>query len=132
MAETADKVTSQADDLCSTRESVSSTWTRTPYSSPELASRSVPPSPLLSLDSGRRDLFGETSDALRRQAEGVAAKGVDVAKAAFEGAAAAAGEQGLSPEGLATLGESLTEKVRAVADRGVEAALGKANPPGTT
>ena len=69
-------------------------------------------------------MFGDASDALRRQAEGVAAKGVEAAKSAVEGVAAAASGQGLSVDGLNQLGESLTGKVRAVAERGVEAALG--------
>jgi len=69
-------------------------------------------------------VFGDASGALRQQAEGIAAKGVDVAKTAVEAAAGAASEQGLSADGLTSLGESLTEKVRAVAERGVEAALG--------
>jgi hypothetical protein len=69
-------------------------------------------------------LFGDASDALRRQAEGVAAQGVDVARTALEAATATAADQGLSADGLASLGESLGDKVRAVAERGVEAALG--------
>jgi ElaB/YqjD/DUF883 family membrane-anchored ribosome-binding protein len=69
-------------------------------------------------------LFGDASDALRRQAEGVAVKGVDAARAAVEAAAATAAEQGLSADGLASVGESLADKVRAVAERGVDAALG--------
>jgi hypothetical protein len=70
-------------------------------------------------------LFGEASDALRQQAEGVAAKGVDTARTAMAAVATAAAEQGLDIGGLASLGESLTGKVRAVAERGVEAALGE-------
>jgi hypothetical protein len=70
-------------------------------------------------------LFGDASDALRRQAEGVAAKGVDAARTAVEAVAATAGEQGLNADGLTSLGESLTGKVRAVAERGIEAALGE-------
>jgi len=48
-----------------------------------------------------------------------------------EGVAAAASGEGLSVDGLTQLGESLTDKVRAVAERGVEAALGdtKTNSP---
>jgi ElaB/YqjD/DUF883 family membrane-anchored ribosome-binding protein len=71
-------------------------------------------------------LFGDASDALRRQAEGVAAHGVDAARSGMEAAAATAAEQGLSADGLESLGESLTDKVRAVAERGVDAALGEA------
>jgi len=76
-------------------------------------------------------VFGDASGALRRQAEGFAAKGVDAAKTAVEAAAGAASEQGLSADGLTSLGESLTEKVRAVAERGVEAALGETKPANT-
>jgi hypothetical protein len=77
------------------------------------------------------NLFGDATDALRRQAEGVAAKGVDAARKAVDTAAGAASEQGLSAEGLAGLGESLTDKVRAVAERGVEAALGETKTTNT-
>jgi ElaB/YqjD/DUF883 family membrane-anchored ribosome-binding protein len=76
-------------------------------------------------------LFGDASETLRRQAEGVAAKGVDAARTAVETVAATAGEQGLSADGLASLGESLTDKVRAVAERGVEAALGETKTTNT-
>jgi ElaB/YqjD/DUF883 family membrane-anchored ribosome-binding protein len=76
-------------------------------------------------------LFGDASDALRRQAEGVAAKGVDAARTAVEAVTATAGEQGLNADGLASLGESLTGKVRAVAERGVEAALGETKSTNT-
>jgi len=81
-------------------------------------------------------LLGDASDAVKRQAEGLAAKGVDAAeaaaRAALENVANAAGEQGLSADGLKTLGENLTEKVRAVAERGVDAALGETKPGGTS
>ena len=72
-------------------------------------------------------MFGEASDALRHQA---AAKGVEAAKSAVEGVAAAASGQGLSVDGLKQLGDSLTDKVRAVAERGVEAALGETKTNG--
>jgi hypothetical protein len=39
--------------------------------------------------------------------------------------AAAAGEQGLTVDGLTSLGQELTNKAKAVAERGVEAALGE-------
>jgi hypothetical protein len=76
-------------------------------------------------------LFGDASDALRRQAEGVAAKGVDTTRTAIEAAAATAGEQGLSADGLASVGETLVGKVRAVAERGVEAALSETKSTNT-
>ena len=74
------------------------------------------------------DLFGETSDALRRQAERL---GVDAARTAVEGVASAANEQGLTVDGLTKVGESLTDKVRAVAERGVDTALGETKPANT-
>lgn len=77
------------------------------------------------------NLFAETTDVVRRQAEELAAKGVDAAKAAVQGVATVAGEQGLSVDGLTSLGENLTDKVRAVAERGVEAALGETKPGNT-
>jgi hypothetical protein len=76
-------------------------------------------------------LFGEASDALRRQAEGVAAQGVDAARTAVETVSAAAREQGLSADGLASAGESLAGKVRAVAERSIEAALSEAKSTNT-
>jgi ElaB/YqjD/DUF883 family membrane-anchored ribosome-binding protein len=76
-------------------------------------------------------LFGDASDAVRRQAEGIAAKGVDTARTAVEAVAATAGEQGLSADGLASAGESLAGKVRAVAERGVEAALNETKSTNT-
>jgi len=76
-------------------------------------------------------MFGDASDALRRQADEAAAKGVEAAKSAVEGVAAAAAGEGLSVDGLNRFGENLADKVRAVAERGIEASLGdlKANEP---
>jgi ElaB/YqjD/DUF883 family membrane-anchored ribosome-binding protein len=70
------------------------------------------------------NLFGETSEALRRQAETIADKGVDAARGVVERAAQAASEQDLSADGLNKVADDLTGKMRAVAERGVEAALG--------
>jgi hypothetical protein len=78
-----------------------------------------------------KTLFGDASDALRRQAEGVAAKGVDAARTAVEAVAATVGEQGLNADGLASAGETLAGKVRAVAERGVEAALNETKSTNT-
>ena len=50
------------------------------------------------------NLFGQASDELRLQAERV---GVDAARTAVEGVAAAASEQGLSVDGLTKVGENL-------------------------
>ena len=71
------------------------------------------------------NLFGEAAMLLRRKAE---TTGVNAARTAVEGVAAAANEEGLSVDGLKRIGENLTDKVRAVAERGVEAALGENKP----
>ena len=136
MRDTADKVMGQAEDLVQqTRETVSETWDKNPLL---IAAIGLGIGAFIAAafpsTKAEETLFGDASDALRRQAEGVAAKGVDAARAAVEGVAAAASGEGLSANGLNQLGESLTEKVRAVAERGVEAALGdtKTNDPNTS
>ena len=133
MRDTADKVMGQADDLVQqTRQTVSDTWDKNPLL---IAGIGLGIGAFIAAafpsTKAEEAMFGEASDALRRQAEGVAAKGVEAAKSAVEGVAAAASGEGLSVDGLNQLGESLTEKVRAVAERGVEAALGdaKTNEP---
>ena len=136
MRDTADKVMGQAEDLVQqTRETVSETWDKNPLL---IAAIGLGIGAFIAAafpsTKAEETLFGDASDALRRQADGVAAKGVDAARAAVEGVAAAASGEGLSANGLNQLGESLTEKVRAVAERGVEAALGdtKTNDPNTS
>ena len=126
MRDTADKVMGQAEDLMQqTRETVSETWDKNPLL---IAAIGLGIGAFIAAafpsTKAEETLFGDASDALRRQADGVAAKGVDAARAAVEGVAAAASGEGLSVDGLNQLGESLTGKVRAVAERGVEAALG--------
>jgi ElaB/YqjD/DUF883 family membrane-anchored ribosome-binding protein len=128
--DTADKVIGQADDLVQqTRQTVSDTWDKNPLL---IAAIGLGIGAFIAAafpsTKAEEAAFGEASDALRRQAEGVAAQGIDAAKSTIEGVAAAATGQGLSVDGLTQLGESLTDKVRAVAERGVEAALGDANP----
>jgi hypothetical protein len=123
----------QAENLVQqTRDTVSDTWDKNPlliagigFGIGAFIAAAFPST------KAEETMFGEASDALRRQAEGVANKGVEAAKSAMQGVAAAASGEGLSADGLNTLGESLTDKVRAVADRGVEAALGgiKSNEP---
>jgi hypothetical protein len=76
-------------------------------------------------------VLGDASDALRRQAQGLAEQGVDAARTAVERAAGAASDQGLSADGLRAAGENLTDKVRAVAERGIEAALDEKKPANT-
>jgi ElaB/YqjD/DUF883 family membrane-anchored ribosome-binding protein len=133
MRDTADKVIGQAEDLVQqTRETVSGTWDKNPLL---IAGIGLGIGAFIAAafpsTKAEESLFGDASDALRRQAEGVAAKGVEAAKSAVEGIAAAASGEGLSVDGVNQLGESLTDKVRAVAERGVEAALGdsKRNEP---
>lgn len=133
MRDTADKVKGQAEDLVQqARETVSDTWDKNPLL---IAGIGLGIGAFIAAafpsTKAEESMFGEASDALRRQADGVAAKGVEAAKAAVEGVAAAASGEGLSVDGLNQLGESLTGKVRAVAERGVEAALGdaKTNEP---
>lgn len=72
-------------------------------------------------------VFGEASESVRRAAENAATEGLGNVKSAVERAANAASKEGLSVEGLNEFGQSVTEKVRAVAERGVEAALGEEN-----
>jgi len=126
----ADKVKGQAEDLVQqTRETISETWDKNPLL---IAGIGLGIGAIIAAafpsTKAEETMFGEASDALRHQA---AAKGVEAAKSAVEGVAAAASGQGLSVDGLNRLGESLTDKVRAVAERGVETALGdsKTNEP---
>ena len=124
--DTAGRVMGQAEDLVQqTRETVSDTWDKNPLL---IAGIGLGIGAFIAAafpsTKAEETMFGDASDALRRQAEGVAAKGVEAAKSAVEGVATAASGQGLSVDGLNQLGESLTDKVRAVAERGVEAALG--------
>ncbi len=124
--DTAGRVMGQAEDLVQqTRETVSDTWDKNPLL---IAGIGLGIGAFIAAafpsTKAEETMFGDASDALRRQAEGVAAKGVEAAKSAVDGVAAAASGQGLSVDGLNQLGESLTDKVRAVAERGVDAALG--------
>lgn len=69
-------------------------------------------------------VFGETSDDLKERAQRAAASGVEAAKDLAGNVSSAAASQGVSVDGLAAAADGLTEKVRAVADRGLKAALG--------
>ena len=82
--------------------------------------------------SAENRLFGDTSEKLRRRAADAAAEGLDAAKEAADHVVEAAAQQGLSPEGLSSAAADLTRKARAVADRGVEAALGNSKPSDPT
>jgi ElaB/YqjD/DUF883 family membrane-anchored ribosome-binding protein len=135
--DTADKVMGQAEDLVQqtrqqaedlvqqTRQTVSDTWDKNPLL---IAGIGLGIGAFIAAafpsTKAEEAVFGDASDALRRQADGLAAKGVEAAKSAVESVAAAASGEGLSVDGLNQLGESLTDKVRAVAERGVESALG--------
>jgi ElaB/YqjD/DUF883 family membrane-anchored ribosome-binding protein len=129
----ADKVVGQGDDLVQqARTAATNTWDQKPLlvAGVGLLIGSFIAAAFPSTQT-EETLFGDASDALRREAEGVAAKGVDAARTAVEAAAATADEQGLSVDGLASLGESLTDKVRKVAERGVDAALGETKTTNT-
>ena len=126
LRDTADKVIGQAEDIVQeTRQTVSDTWDKNPLL---IAAIGLGVGAFIAAafpsTKAEETMFGDASDALRRQAEGVATKGVEAAKSAVEGMVEAASGEGLSVDGLNQLGESLTDKVRAVAERGVEAALG--------
>jgi ElaB/YqjD/DUF883 family membrane-anchored ribosome-binding protein len=130
VSETTDRMTSQAEELArQARESVATTWDRNPLlvAGAGLVIGAFIAAAFPSTET-EENLFGETSDALRRQAERV---GVHAARTAVEGIASAANEQGLSVDGLTKVGDTLTDKVRAVAERGVEAALGETKPANT-
>lgn len=68
-------------------------------------------------------VLGGANDALRRATGGVAAKGMGGMEDAIEKASTAAREESLSVEGIDAAGDALKEKLRAVAEKGVEAAL---------
>lgn len=130
VGETTDKMVGQAQDLTrQARDAVATTWDQNPLlvAGAGLVIGAVIAAAFPSTET-EDNLFGEASDAVRRQAERT---GVSVARTAVEGVAAAASEEGLSVDGLKTAGETLTEKVRAVAERGVEAALGETKPAAT-
>ena len=130
VSETAERLTSQAEELArQARDSVATTWDRNPLlvagAGLVIGAFIAAAFPSTEVE---ENLLGDTSDALRRQAERV---GVDAARTAIEGVASAANEQGLSVDGLTKAGESLADKVRAVAERGVDAALGETKPANT-
>jgi ElaB/YqjD/DUF883 family membrane-anchored ribosome-binding protein len=127
----ADKAKTQAETLVQqTRDTIAGTWDQNPLLVAGVG-LAIGAFIAAAFPSTRAEdaVFGDASDALRRQAEGATAKGVEAAKTAVDGIAAAASDQGLSADGLNKLGETLTQKVEAVAARGVEAAFGRANGP---
>jgi hypothetical protein len=125
LTDTADNITGQASELGQqARTAVTATWDQNPLlvAGIGLAMGAFIAAALPSTDA-EDSVFGQASDAVRRQAESVGTKGLDVAKAVVDGAAEKARSEGVSVDGLSKLGENLTDKVRAVAKRGVEAAL---------
>ena len=133
VGDVADKVIGQGSDLAQqARTAAGSTWDQNPLlvAGVGLLIGSFIAAAFPSTQA-EETLFGDASDALRRQAEGIAAKGVDAARTAVETATATAREQGLSAEGLASAGETLAGKVRAVAERGVEAAFSETKTTNT-
>lgn len=130
VSETTDRMVSQAEGLArQARDTVATTWDQNPLlvAGAGLAIGAFIAAAFPSTET-EENLFGETSDALRGQAERLA---VGAARTAVEGAAQAANEQGLSVDGLTKVGETLTDKIRAVAERGVDAALGETKPANT-
>ena len=78
-------------------------------------------------------LFGAGSDKLKSKAAEVAAQGIEkageIAADAAGAAAAAAAREGLDAAGVRQALNSVADSVRAVADRGVNTALGSTPPP---
>jgi len=136
ISQTADNLTGQAADLAhQARSAVTGAWDQNPLlvAGIGLAIGALIAAALPST-AAEDSVFGEASNAVRRQAEAAGVKGLEAARAVVDSAADSARTQGLSVDGLSKLGENLTDKVRAVAERGVEAALGETKPinPGTS
>ncbi len=130
ISETTDNITAKAAQLSEqARGAVAGTWDQQPLLIAGIG-LAIGAFIAAALPSTRveESAFGEASDALRRQAEALGAKGVDGAKAVVDSAAVSARTEGLTPDGLSKLGETLTDKVRAVAERGVEAAFAETKP----
>lgn len=77
-------------------------------------------------------LFGERSDELKNNAREAASQGIerakDVASEVVGDVTTVAASEGLSADGLKKVVDGLTESVTAVADRGIQTALGEKNP----
>lgn len=137
VGETTEKVMNQAGDLArQARTAVASTWDQNPLlvAGAGLVVGAIIAAAFPATET-EENLFGEASDAVRRKAEQLGADAAEMAgekvAAAADSVVAAADQQGLSPDGLKKAGENLTEKVRAVAERGVETALGENKPAQT-
>jgi len=137
VGETTEKVISQASDLArQARTTVATTWDQNALlvAGAGLVVGAIIAAAFPSTET-EESLFGEASDAVRRKAERLGADAVETATeraaAAVDGVVGAANEQGLSADGLKKAGENLTDKVRAVAERGLETALGETKPAQT-
>jgi ElaB/YqjD/DUF883 family membrane-anchored ribosome-binding protein len=73
-------------------------------------------------------VFGDTSEKLRQRAADAAEQGLDSAKELVNNVVDAAAQEGLSGQGLSTAAGDITQKARAVVERGVKAALGDQTP----
>lgn len=85
------------------------------------------------VSNAENQLFGETSDGLKEKARDAASDGIerarDVAKDAIAEAASAASREGLNPQTIQSAVGGLAQSVKAVAERGVQTALGDAPSP---
>jgi ElaB/YqjD/DUF883 family membrane-anchored ribosome-binding protein len=79
--------------------------------------------------SAENRMFGDSAERLRRRASEAAAEGLESAKDVASDLVDAAGEQGLSPEGLSSAAAEMTQKARSVAERAVKTALGDTPTP---
>jgi ElaB/YqjD/DUF883 family membrane-anchored ribosome-binding protein len=128
--DTVENLKAHAGDLVQqARQTVSTTWDQNPLvvAGIGLAIGAVLAAAFPST-AAENSVFGSANDALRRTAGDVAAKGVEAAHGVIDSAAKAAADEGLSPDGLANLGTTLNDKLRAVAERGMAAAVGGPTP----
>lgn len=77
-------------------------------------------------------VFGDTSEKLRDRVSDAAAQGLDSAKEMVDTVVEAAAKEGLSGEGFSAAAGDITQKARAVAQRGLKAALGDDKPTPST
>jgi hypothetical protein len=129
-AGTLDTAKSQAEEFVQhARQTVSTTWDQNPL---VVAGIGLAIGAVLAAafptTKAENAVFGDANDALQRKAGEAVAKGVDAAQGLVDGAAREARQQGLSVDGLNELGNTLNEKLRAVAERGVAAALNEPKP----
>ena len=68
-------------------------------------------------------MFGDTSEKLRQRTAKAASQGLDAAKGVAGDVMEAAAQEGLSVDGLSNAAGEMTQKARAVAERGIKAAL---------